>query len=172
MIDIESIAYEHGLDVIETTSSINGYPQNIKRAIIGFDTFEQAEELADIYGLRIEIFSKRDGWQLWFRFGRACGPFERSCEEYGDDYRQYSKDDFERFYEREVQPNVDSFDDFASLREYLDKMEEIRDKIEDADDDELVLASCYGYYDTIKKATMSYCYDTRHMAIGLFDGGV
>uniref|UniRef100_UPI00402969D5 hypothetical protein n=1 Tax=Prevotella sp. TaxID=59823 RepID=UPI00402969D5 len=167
---MENIAYENGLDVITTTSARNGYPQRLQRAIIGFDTFEDAEELADVYGLSIEIFTKYDGWNLWYRTGdHAWAPFERSAEEYGDEYRQYSKDDLDGFYEREVQPNVGAFDDFASLRTYLDSMEEIRDRIEDADDNEIVLASFGGYYDTIKKTTMSYCYDTHHFAIGLID---
>ena len=168
--DLDYIAEGNGLELISTTSAINGYPQQLQQAIIGFETFEHAEMLAEENGLSIEIFTKRDGWGLWYRTGNhAWEPFERSAEEYGDDYRQFSKDDLEDFYEREVKPNVDSFEDIASLREYLNKMEELRVYIEAADDDELVLATCYGYYDTIKKTTMSYCYDTRHFAIGLID---
>lgn len=168
--DLDYIAEGNGLKLISTTSALNGYPQQLQQAVIGFETFEHAEMLAEENGLSIEIFTKRDGWGIWYRTGNhAWEPFKRSAEEYGDDYRQYSRDDLEDFYEREVKPTVDSFNDFASLREYLDKMEELRDKIEDADDDELVLATCYGYYDTIKKTSMSYCYDTRHFAIGLID---
>lgn len=168
--DLERIADEDGLEVITTTSSRNGYPQRLQSAIIGFDTFEEAEEMANEFGLSIEIFTKRDGWQLWYRTGNhALAPFERSAEEYGDEYRQYSKEDLEGFYEREVQPSVNAFDDFASLRCFLDIMEEIHDKIEDADDDEIILTTFGGYYDTIKKATMSYHYDTHCFAIGLID---
>lgn len=168
--DLESIAEENGLEVITTTSARNGYPKRLQRAIIGFDTFELADKLAKENGLSIEIFTKRDGWSLWYREGtHAFSPFERDGEEYGDEYRRYSKEDLEGFYVNEVQPSVCAFDDFESLRCFLDIMEEIRDRIEDADDDEYILASCGGYYDTIKKTTMSYCYDTHHFAIGLID---
>ena len=168
--DLESIAEKNGLEVITTTSNRNGYPQRLQRAIIGFDTFEDAEMLAHEEGLSIEFFTKRDGWCLWYREGtHALAPFERSLEEYGDEYRQWSKADLDGFYENEVQPSVCAFDDFASLRCFLNIMEEILHKIEDADDDEIVLANFGGYYDTIKKTTMSYCYDTRHFAIGLID---
>ena len=168
--DFENIAEENGLEVITTTSARNGYPQRLQRALIGFDTFEDAEKLAKENGLSIEIFTKRDGWSLWYRTGNhALAPFERSLEEYGDEYRQYSKEDLEGFYMNEVQPSVCAFDDFESLRCFLDIMEEIRDRIEDADDDEIILASCGGYYDTIKKTTMEYVYDTHHFAIGLID---
>ena len=168
--DLESIAEENGLEVITTTSARNGYPQSLKRAIIGFDTFEEADKLATENGLSIEVFSRHDGWTLWYRIGtHAFAPFERDGTEYGDEYRQYSKEDLEGFYMNEVQPSVCAFDDFESLRCFLDIMEEIRDKIEDADDDEIILATSGGYYDTIKKTTMSYCYDTHHFAIGLID---
>lgn len=168
--DLENIAEENGLEVITTTSNGNGYPQRLQRAIVGFDTFEDAEKLANENGLSIEIFTKRDGWCLWYRTGNhALAPFERSFEEYGGEYRQYSKDDLEGFYMNEVQPSVCAFDDFESLRCFLDIMEEVHDRIEDADDDEIILASFGGYYDTVKKTTMSYCYDTHHFAIGLID---
>lgn len=168
--DLESIAEENGLEVITTTSARNGYPQRLQRAIIGFDSFEDAEKLAHEKGLSIEIFTKHDGWSLWYRTGNhALAPFERSVEEYGDEYRQYSKQDLEGFYMNEVQPSVSAFDDFKSLRYFLLIMEEIRDKIEFADEDEIILATCGGYYDTIKKTTMWYRYDTHNFAIGLID---
>lgn len=170
MIDIEDIAYENGLELIDTTSAMNGYPQCLKRAVIGFDSFDQAEKLAKENGLSIEIFTKRDGWNLWYRTGdKAWEPFERSADEYGDDYREFSEEDLEGFYENEVQPFVSDFADFASLRSFLDNKEKIYDKIEEADDDELVITSEGNYYDTIKETTMEYEYDTHHYAIGLID---
>lgn len=170
--DLESIAEENGLEVITTTSAKNGYPQRLQRAIIGFDTFEDAERMAKDNGLSIEEFTKRDGWRLWYRTGNhAFAPFERDGNEYGYEYRQYSKADLDGFYMNEVQPSVCAFHDFESLRCFLDIMEEIRDKIEDADDNEIVLASLRGYYGTIEKTTMRYSYDTNHFAIGLIDRG-
>lgn len=124
--NIEDIAAVNGLELIDTTNSINGYPMNLQRVIIGFDSFEQAEKLAKEYGLSIEYFTKRDGWSLWFRLGRkAFEPFERSAEEYGDDYCGFSKEDLEDFYENEVLPFVSDFNDFASLRSFLDNMEKL-----------------------------------------------
>lgn len=170
MIDIEDIAYENGLELIDTTSAMNGYPQCLKRAVIGFDTFEEADKLAKEKGLSIEIFTKRDGWNLWYRTGdKAWEPFERSAEEYGDDKREFSEGDLEGFYENEVQPFVLDFADFASLRSFLDNKEKIYDEIEEAEDDELVITLDGNYYETIKKTTMEYEYDTHHYAIGLID---
>ena len=168
--DLQSIAEENGLEVIVTTSARNGYPQRLQRAIIGFDTFEDAEKLANENGLSIETFSKHDGWSLWYRTGNhALAPFERDGAEYGDEYRQYTKEDLDGFYANEVLPSVCAFDDFVSLRCFLNIMEEIRDKIEEADDNEIILATSGGYYDTIEKTTMWYRYDTHQFIIGLID---
>ena len=156
--------------MIETTASRTGYPERLQKAIIGFDTFEQAEELAKENGLSIEFFRKRDGWNFWYRTGStAYEPFRRSAEDFGDDYSEFSKDDLEDFYENEVQPMVSDFESFDALRSFLDQKEKIQDEIEDAEDDEIVITRSGEYYDTIKERTMAYSYDSHRYAIGLID---
>lgn len=168
--NLSDIAANNGLELIETTSSGTGYPQALCSAIIGFDTFEEAEELAKEHNLDIEIFTKRDGWNLWYRTGTtAYNSLERSAEDYGDDYHQYTKADLADFYQNEVQPFIGEFNDFEDLRSFLDKTEKIKDEIEDAEEDEIVITYCGEYYETIKKETMAYEYDTHHYAIGLID---
>lgn len=89
--DFYTIAEIENLQVIETTSAMNGYPQSIKKALIGFESFEQAERVAEEYGLSIEYFTKRDGWQLYYRTNdRAYSAIEVSADEYGDDYRAFT----------------------------------------------------------------------------------
>ena len=168
--DLAEIASENGLQLIETTSSITGYPERLKKAIIGFDTFEQAEELSKENGLSIEIFNQHDGWDLWYRTERtAYEPILRSAEEFGDDYSEFSKDDLEDFYENEVQPMVSDFESFDEVRCFLDQKEKIAKEIEKAGDDEIVITCGGEYYDTIKERTMTYHYDAHSYAIGLID---
>ena len=62
---LETIAYENGLEYIETTTGMNGYPQHIRGAIIGFYTFDEAKKLSKEHGLRITTFFKSDGWQMY-----------------------------------------------------------------------------------------------------------
>lgn len=168
--DLAEIASENGLQLIETTAKSTGYPESLQKAIIGFDTFEQAEELAKENGLSIEVFQQHDGWDLWYRTGcTAYEPFRRSAEDFGDDYSEFSKDDLEDFYENEVQPVVSNFESFDDLRSFLDQKEKIKDEIEDAEDDEIVITYCGEYYDTIKERTMAYSCDSHSYAIGLID---
>ena len=58
--DLAEIASENGLQLIETTAKSTGYPERLQKAIIGFDTFEQAEKVADENDLIIEIFQQHD----------------------------------------------------------------------------------------------------------------
>lgn len=168
--DLAEIASENGLQLIETTASRTGYPEGLQKAIIGFDTFGQAEALAKENGLRIEFFQQHDGWDLWYRTGWQAGePFLRSAEDYGDDYSEFSKKDLEGFYENNVQPMVSDFEDFDSLRSFLNMEEKIKDEIEEAEDDEIVITCCGEYYDTIKERPMAYHYDAHSYAIGLID---
>ena len=169
-INFEEIAREKDLVVINTTSQSNGYPSHEMKALIGFNNFEQAEALAHEYDLDVMVFTRRSGWHYWYRTGQQpFGPFERSSEDFGDGFDTYGKSDLETFFEDEVQSQVECFENFQSLREFLDKQEKIFNEIKKLGEDELVVTCDCCYYDTIKKTTMEYSYDTVHYAIGLVD---
>ena len=53
---LDEIAYNNSLELIETTTGKNGYPENLKYAIIGFKNFEQAKEIAKKHDLLITEF--------------------------------------------------------------------------------------------------------------------
>lgn len=57
----EHIAEEEGLSLIPTTTEANGYPKNERLAFVGFEDFEQAERLADVYDLQLAFFERREG---------------------------------------------------------------------------------------------------------------
>lgn len=47
MTNLTTLAKQENLELISTTDSPNGYPHNEMQAIIGFDNYEQAAELAE-----------------------------------------------------------------------------------------------------------------------------
>ncbi|WP_297273926.1 hypothetical protein [uncultured Bacteroides sp.] len=166
--DFYTIAEIENLQVIETTSAMNGYPQSLKKALIGFQSFEEAERIASEYGLSIEIFTKRDGWQLYYRTNnRAYSAIEISAEDYGDAYRAFTASDYDDFYENEVQDMIGEFESFEDVESFLKSQKKIYEAIENLEDDEMVL-TCQGkYYDTVKQYTMCHYYDTKTTIIGL-----
>ena len=163
-----TIAEIENLQVIETTSAMNGYPQSLKKALIGFQSFEEAERIASEYGLSIEIFTKRDGWQLYYRTNnRAYSAIEISAEDFGDDYRSFTASDYDDFYENEVQDMIGEFESFEDVESFLKSQKKIYEAIENLEDYEMVL-TCQGkYYDTVKQYTMCHYYDTKTTIIGL-----
>lgn len=76
----------------QITHGINGYPLFHGRtefAFFGFDTFEEAETLAEEIGGTVQHIHYRDGWQLCESKGNAYEPFTNSSEDYGDDYCEW-----------------------------------------------------------------------------------
>lgn len=168
---LRDIAEQNELSYIETTPERNGYPSRIKGAIIGFDTFEQAESLAVEHGLRIEVFTKKDGWQLWHRTGNwANEAFTMSTDMFGDNYTEFSSDVSEDdFFDTEIQPFISDFNNFDEVELFLNWKKEIFEEIEKASEDEIVITKYGYYYNTVKTKLMQYYYDTNHFAIGLID---
>lgn len=165
---LSTLASDYGLNLIETTSESNGYPIHLRYALIGFDTFQQAEEIAEHHELQIKTYQKKDGWKLWYRTGNnAHEPYQNSVEDYGDNYNSFESKDTDEFYKEEVKPRLENFADFDSLKKFLKEQEEILDKIYLCDENELVITCLGTYYETIQKKSMSFYHDTHHYAIGL-----
>jgi hypothetical protein len=167
--DKRELAEVEGLQYIETTSERNGYPSNLKGAIIGFEEFKQAEYWAEKLGLSIETFSKKDGWDLWHREGSgAYKAFENSSDDFGDNYQEIPKMTEEEFIESEVkfffEDDKESFDEIES---FLKQKKEIWEEVEKMDDNEIVITNEGRYSETIKKESMYFYNDTKHIAIGL-----
>ena len=166
---LKNIAKNNNLELIETTSQPNGYPSNISGALIGFESFAQAEELAKEYNLEISTFKKKDGWSLWYRTeSTAYKPFMNSSSDYGDNYSEFSKIDEEDFIENEVkfffENDLVSFDQIES---FLKQKKEIWEQIELMEDDEIVITNDGRYFETIKKESMYFYHDTNHNVIGI-----
>ena len=166
--DIYDVADELGLTVVTTTTSRTGYPENLKNALIGFETFKQAEKVAEKYGLRITTFFKRDGWQLWYRNNNeAYQPIQVVAGDYGDNCHTFVAEDAETFYFDEVKPFLDNFDNIGELQSFIQERSEILLYIEALDGEEQVVVKDGVYYETTKKEQMSWSHDTKNYIIGL-----
>lgn len=65
---LENIAEQNGLEVVNTTEGRNGYPIGIMPMLKGFETFEQFQTISAQYPILNHFkLEKKDGWQLWFR---------------------------------------------------------------------------------------------------------
>lgn len=170
-VNLFDIAATYALTVIETTSERNGYPSNLKNAIIGFDTFEDAKKIADENGLSIQFFKKKDGWNLWYRTNNiAYNPMENKAEDYGDNYKEYYPEVYtslEYLYETDFQDVVKgTYFSLQELKDYIKRIENLYKQIEACEDREIVISDLYNHY-IVPEYTMYLNYDRNHLAIGL-----
>ena len=65
---LEIIAEQNVLEVVNTTEGRNGYPIGIMPMLKGFESFEQFQAISAQYPILNHFkLEKKDGWQLWFR---------------------------------------------------------------------------------------------------------
>ena len=170
MTNLTTLAKQENLELISTTDSQNGYPHNEMQAIIGFDNFEQAEELAEKNNLSVEIFTKRNGNDFWFRTGnKAYEAFERESADYGEDCTTYTKEDVEKYYTNEIEGMLSDFEDLDELSAFVDSHKAIYAALKNLKDGELLVVCNGEVCDTVQQTTMSYSNDSRMYAIGLIN---
>jgi len=165
------IAEENTLEYIETTSARNGYPESIQGAVIGFETFEEAKNLASENDLEVKFFQKKDGWNLWYRNGNTAYE-EMSISSnyyYGDDYSEIYSDKFDGegdFLDEEVNEQFSELSSFEEIERFLSEKKDLWDKIEKMEKDEVIIINCGEYHETLKIKTMRFSHDTRTTVIG------
>lgn len=165
--NIEKIAREHGLDLILTTSGMNGYPENVMYAVIGFDNFDKLDEFRSNFSVDrgAEIFKKKDGWKYWERTGNAAyDEFEFSTEEYGDIYSIFGNPEEEFNLMKE---QISECQEVEEIKNLLSRYEELISEYANKTDDEVVVTRDGEYYETVNMRSMSTYHDTRSHAIGL-----
>lgn len=170
---MREIAEEHNLELIEVTQGRNGYPSNIKEGIIGFETFEQAEEIAAEYDCVVVAFHRRDGWQLWENIGTRYEPFDNLADEDvcqfdnakdAIDFLLEDKDNYMDEYANDLL-DIDEEDYNNELKKYDDEIAFIN---ENWKEDKVIVGSELLYMDVLDRYTMGYYDDTHHYAIGIY----
>ena len=137
------LAEQFGLDIASVTSSANGYPQNVQLALVGFDNFEQAEEVASANGLTIVSLYKRFGWKLWTEKGKARGPIDFFAENYGDDYISFDSSWNERDIINNIRGTLDGTTNLDEIFDIIDFFKIVKGELDDISEDEQVVARMY-----------------------------
>lgn len=166
--ELSDIADEYNLEYVETTDQRNGYPSNIKGAIIGFKSFDEARAIADKYGLDIELIAKHDGWNLWYRTGDWMNePLKITEDIFSDDTRLFTAEDADNYFENEVKPLLDDCDDFDNAEDIIANGKKIYQVLCELDGDEAAVVVAGEYDDTINLHPMQFSYDSKTDAIAL-----
>lgn len=160
---LEEIAYENGLEIVETTSERTGYPSHMMDALTGFSSFAEAKRIADEHNLTLIWIDQRDGWQIWHRGDMASEPMSINSSDFGDDYNfEDDSDDFMEMARERIADMCENGDSFDDIRAYMEKIEEVTNAIDNLEEGQVVVTFCGEYYDTIDTHPISFSFDTKH----------
>ena len=171
MNNLREIAEYHDLQIIETTSQRNGYPTSLTLAIIGFENFEEAKTIASKHDLSIESFTKKEGWNLWYRTGNTMyEAIKNQPSDFNDDYSEYSLMKKEESHAiLEMKEAIEDSYSFGELETLIEIHKELWEAYQDAGEDEIIITCNGGYHDTLPKNTMNWENDSIYVSIGLID---
>ena len=138
------------LKQVETTSEWNGYPRNLQNALVGFESWDEAQEIANEYDLQLIWLKRREGQQLWTRDNQAIEPLYITSNLFGDDYNFYT--DVSYFRDDVAEEVYQLGDDLTSehLKEFAEILEEVEDAFAILGEDEVVVTYCGRFYRTQK----------------------
>ena len=84
-VNLEEISEKEGIELIETTSEMSGYPSHLRKALLP-ETWGEAKFVADKYGLEMRYVTRKYGWNLWYRTNSyAYEPYDMLGVSYGND---------------------------------------------------------------------------------------
>lgn len=164
MKNLKKIAEENNLSVVELS--------NGKEALIHFESFEQAEKIANAHGLDTVRLQKKAGesWRIYSYM--PLGPIEVSAFELGDDFGEWTS--VEDFFENEIRAYLpdslhDGEYDFKTFVEKTEEWKEIYSNLEKLKEGEIVLTYTGRYLDTVKKEATFFedYFNSRYEAIGV-----
>lgn len=148
-----------------TTEGMNGYPQNLKEFVYGFETFKEAEQYATEHKKNVCLFKIRDGHNFYKNLGETIEPLTiyDYLSDLGDDYSSF---DFE--YEKTaLSEKLEEIDDVDEVRTLIQNFSELLEKQEDLNDGEMIILHLNQYYETCNEVLMSYSEDVYSYVIGV-----
>ena len=72
----------------DLTHGMNGYPKHVQAILVGFNSFSDAEKVAEDFGVCVEVFRKRDGWHFWEKAGTIMCDADKT--EWREDVYKYA----------------------------------------------------------------------------------
>lgn len=168
-IELYEIACANNLTMKEITKGYNDYPKGLGTcAIIGFETFEEAEEFAKNHKGEIGQFKIRDGHGFLVYKGHATEPYNVHdyLRKLGDDY--YLVTNNVKQYTEEVLQRCSEADNLDDAKDILDKAIDIREEIVNRHEGQSVIIYKGRYFETVDSEFMSFHEDVYTFYVGVY----
>lgn len=164
---------EEHLNIVEVTSGINGYPSNLRQAIVGFSSFDIAKDLAEKFLKDVVLLHKRDGWNLYEIYGNnLISEPELSPEDLGYQRRWDGWTDESDLIEDFVD-KIDGYNDLSVVVAIANDYKLIYKELQTLGDDEVIFAEPENgdgdrvIWEKAKEHPTSWSYDTHNYIVAI-----
>lgn len=126
--EVYQLAEDNGLNVVETTEGVNGYPKNLNIAITGFDSYKEAKEFADEHNMEVVGLQKNDGWSLWEKSKYGSTQLDATLFQSDDAKMFFDEDDLNDEINRlaEDAEDIPLEDKMKAMRQFQSVYDELR----------------------------------------------
>lgn len=166
---LNEAAQNFNLEIVNTNSDLNGYPSDLKEALTGFASFEEAEKVAEEIGGHVEKLVRPFGHEFWTRDGRMYEPVSFTAEMFGDNYAIF--EDAEDYWKdaQEVLAEKIESSDLEEVENIMKDIREAYDAIDNLDEGEVALCENYRGIYLYRQSlfTVAYTFDSKDYAIGV-----
>lgn len=145
---LDQFAYENELQVVNT---------NEGKALIGFESWEQAEQIATKLGQEIIHISRRDGHHQWQLKGWMYEPFDMINDvHWADDYSIYTSAE-------QVAELIAELEEYDEDEERIKELKELHAELESMPEDNIAIVLDNRVTEYCRYTQMNYHYDVyRH----------
>lgn len=165
-VTIEDIAQEYGLDYCDTTTGMNGYPQELKLAVVGFGDAGTLRIVKEKYGMKAVELRKKEGHSLWTR-SRAgyVEPYDLT-RVFDDGIQFFNESDIDAAVISMGESIANGEMDIDDIVRRINLLKEVNDTLEYIEDDEFIDLN-ESDIATHKIKAMGYEYDGTYYTYGL-----
>lgn len=145
---LDQFAYANELQVVNTEDG---------KALIGFESWEQAEQIADQLGQDIIHISRRDGHHQWTHKGWMSEPFDMINDvHWADDYSIYTSAE-------QVAELIAELEEYDEDEERIEELKQLHAELESMPEDDIAIVLDNRVTEYCHCKQMSYHYDVyRH----------
>ena len=145
---LDQFAFTNGLQVVNTKEG---------KALIGFESWEEAEQIATKLGQDIIHISRRDGHHTWDNRGWIYDPFDMANDvNWGDDYSIYTSAD-------EVAELIEELESYEEEAERIEELKELHAELESMSEGDIAIVLDNRVTEYCHSTQMNYNYDVyRH----------
>ena len=154
---------------LEMFAQANDLEKISQNSLIGFETFEDAQEVASLLKGEVVQFRKKDGDRNYTNYGSVPGPL--TCDDYAEDMG----DDYSLVGTEWVNQEVAETDDADETEFFYTAVKAVENKIDLCPDGHSVLITHYNkkrafaplFVEYVKNVMMSFHSDVTSYAIGV-----